>query len=79
MVQQTFASQVGFEKYGRKSRRELFLDEMNQVVPWSELQALVSSCPTHLVFIIRSLDRSRAQRGTDYTRHFCPSVVILKR
>ncbi len=41
MVQQTFASQVGFEKYGRKSRRELFLDEMNQVVPWSELQALV--------------------------------------
>lgn len=26
---------------GRKSRRELFLDEMNQVVPWSELQALV--------------------------------------
>ena len=41
MLQQTFASQVGFEKYGRKSRRELFLDEMNQVVPWSELQALV--------------------------------------
>jgi IS5 family transposase len=39
MLQQTFASQV--EKYGRKSRRELFLDEMNQVVPWSELQALV--------------------------------------
>ena len=41
MFQQTFAAQVGFEKYGRKSRRELFLDEMNQVVPWSELQALV--------------------------------------
>jgi IS5 family transposase len=41
MLQQTFASQVGFEKYGRKSRRELFLDEMNQVVPWGELQALV--------------------------------------
>jgi IS5 family transposase len=41
MLQQTFASQVGFEKYGRKSRRELFLDEMEQVVPWAELQALV--------------------------------------
>jgi IS5 family transposase len=41
MRQQTFASQVGFEKYGRKSRRELFLDEMNQVVPWAELEALV--------------------------------------
>ena len=41
IFQQTFAAQVGFEKYGRKSRRELFLDEMNQVVPWGELQALV--------------------------------------
>ena len=41
MFQQTFAAQVGFEKYGRKSRRELFLDEMNQVVPWAELLALV--------------------------------------
>src|SRR5260370_6987441 len=41
MRQRTLASQVGFEKYGRKSRRELFLDEMEQVVPWSELQALV--------------------------------------
>src|ERR1700712_5351261 len=41
MKQQTFASQSSFEKYGRKSRRELFLDEMELVVPWSELQALV--------------------------------------
>src|ERR1035437_9988338 len=40
MLQQTFASQVGFEKYGRKSRRELFLDEMEQIVPWAELSAL---------------------------------------
>ena len=30
-----------FKKYGRKSRRELFLDEMNQVVPWAELEAVV--------------------------------------
>jgi IS5 family transposase len=42
MLQQTFASQVGFEKYGRKSRRELFLDEMSQIVPWGDLQALVA-------------------------------------
>jgi IS5 family transposase len=41
MKQQTFASQSSFEKYGRKSRRELFLDEMDLVVPWAELQALV--------------------------------------
>jgi transposase, IS5 family len=41
MRQTTLASQASFEKYGRKSRRELFLEEMEQVVPWSELQALV--------------------------------------
>jgi IS5 family transposase len=41
MRQQTLASQASFEKYGRKSRRELFLDEMEAVVPWSALQSLV--------------------------------------
>ena len=41
MKQQSLASQSGFEKYGRKSRRELFLDEMEKIVPWSGLEALV--------------------------------------
>src|SRR6202163_3253212 len=41
-IQQTLASQASFEKHGRKSKRELFLDQMNQVVPWSELSALVA-------------------------------------
>jgi transposase, IS5 family len=41
MKQQSLASQGVFEKYGRKSRRELFLDEMEKVVPWSGLEALV--------------------------------------
>jgi transposase, IS5 family len=39
--QQTLAAQTGFEKYGRKSKRERFLDEMEQVVPWAELEALI--------------------------------------
>ena len=39
--QQTFASQRSFEKHGRKSKRELFLDHMEQVVPWPELLVLV--------------------------------------
>jgi IS5 family transposase len=39
--QQTLASQGSFEKFGRKSKRELFLEQMNLVVPWSELLALV--------------------------------------
>jgi IS5 family transposase len=41
MRQATFASQAEFQKYGRKSRRELFLDEMELIVPWSGLLALV--------------------------------------
>src|ERR1700692_4550632 len=41
MRQRSLASQGMFEKYGRKSRRELFLDEMEKVVPWSCLEALV--------------------------------------
>ncbi len=41
MKQQSLAAQGVFERYGRKSRRELFLDEMEKVVPWSGLEALV--------------------------------------
>ena len=41
MKQQSLASQASFEKYGRKSRREVFLDEMDRIVPWSLLESLV--------------------------------------
>jgi IS5 family transposase len=41
MRQVTLAWQASFEKYGRKSRRELFLDEMEVVVPWSAMESLV--------------------------------------
>jgi IS5 family transposase len=41
MRQQTLASQASFEQYGRKGKRELFLDQMEQVVPWPELLALI--------------------------------------
>jgi len=41
MKQQSLASQAVFERSGRKSRRELFLDEMEKVVPWSALESLV--------------------------------------
>ena len=36
MGQPTLASQ-GFEKYRMKTRKQQFLDEMEQVVPWQEL------------------------------------------
>jgi IS5 family transposase len=31
--QQTLASRASFEKFGRKGKRELFLDQMEHVVP----------------------------------------------
>src|ERR1035438_5426536 len=41
MRQITFACQPSFEKYARASRREQFLQTMESVVPWSELEALI--------------------------------------
>jgi len=41
MKQQSLASQGVFEKYGRKSRREQFLDEIEAVIPWSAMESLV--------------------------------------
>ena len=41
MRQQTLGSLASFEKFGPKGQRELFPDQMEQVVPWSELLVLV--------------------------------------
>ena len=41
MRQLSLASQSSSAKFGRKGKRELFLDQMEQVVPWPELLALV--------------------------------------
>jgi IS5 family transposase len=41
MKQRTLAMMNGFERYARKTRRALFLEEMEQVVPWRELCALI--------------------------------------
>ncbi|WP_026368683.1 IS5 family transposase [Aminiphilus circumscriptus] len=37
--QKTFASAISFEKYRKPTKRELFLAEMEQIVPWKELCA----------------------------------------
>ena len=39
-MQQTFA-EATFEQYRKSTRRERFLDEMNRVVPWAELVAVI--------------------------------------
>lgn len=41
MRQAALVSQASFEKSGRKSKRWLFLDQMGQVLPWLEGQAIV--------------------------------------
>lgn len=42
---------TGFEQYTKKTRRAAFLEEMEQVVPWVELCALI--------------ERTIRRRGTD--------------
>jgi transposase, IS5 family len=41
MKQTTFATATGFEAFRKTTRREVFLTEMNRVVPWVELCALI--------------------------------------
>jgi transposase, IS5 family len=41
MKQQTLAVAAGFERFGRQTRRAEFLSQMERVVPWSELVALI--------------------------------------
>jgi len=41
MRQITLASQGSFERYGKKTRREKFLEEMEGVMPWAELESLI--------------------------------------
>ena len=43
MRQITLASQASFEKFGRKSKREQFLETMESVVPWTELITLIET------------------------------------
>jgi transposase, IS5 family len=41
MKQQTFGALTGFDKHHKVTRRAQFLDEMNQVIPWARLLALI--------------------------------------
>jgi transposase, IS5 family len=40
MQQLTLAHQADFQRYTKKTRREQFLEEMDAVMPWSELLVL---------------------------------------
>lgn len=40
-AKQTTLSMTGFDRFGKPTRRELFLAEMDKIVPWSDLCAVV--------------------------------------
>ena len=40
-IRQATLATSGFERYSKPTRRELFLAEMDRVVPWNELCALI--------------------------------------
>lgn len=40
-MRQTTLATAGFERFGKATRRETFLSEMERVVPWQELCALI--------------------------------------
>lgn len=42
MKQRSFALD-GFEKYRKKTRKEIFLEEMDQIIPWKELTEAIES------------------------------------
>lgn len=43
MKQRILAMMTGFERYTKKTRRTVFLEEMEQLVPWRELCALIET------------------------------------
>jgi IS5 family transposase len=40
MRQQSFTAE-DFEKYRKKTRKEVFLEEMDQIIPWQEMSEAV--------------------------------------
>ncbi len=39
--QRTLAMMTGFERYTKKTRRAMFLEKMERVVPWQKLSRLI--------------------------------------
>ena len=40
-MKQTSLASTGFERVTKRTRKRVFLDEMNRVVPWAQLYALI--------------------------------------
>ena len=65
--QRTLAMMTGFERYTKKTRRAMFLEEMEQVVPWGKLCALIEPhCPKP----------GNGRRARNSTREMCPEGSV---
>ena len=60
----------GFERYGKKTRRALFLEEMEQVVPWRKLCCLIEP------YYPKSGKGTTAGRGGADAAHLLPAAVV---
>ena len=69
MRQSSFAG-VGFERYGKTTRRAAFLAEMEQVIPWGELYALIEP-----VYPKAGKGRRPARLERMLRIHFLPALV----
>ena len=76
---------TGFEQYTKKTKRALFLEEMEQVVPWGELCALLKPhypkagngrAPIGVERMLRCLD-ARVGNSTIKESHFSCLIPIF--
>jgi hypothetical protein len=65
MKQRTLAMMMGFERYTKTTRRAALLEEMEQVVPWRRLWALVN-----LFMVRRKLLRLGMSGSASYCGRF---------
>lgn len=78
MLRETLA-EVVFEHYRKPTRRERFLDEMNRVVPWTDLGASVE--PVYL----KAEDPGRPPLAVEWVlrlhclQRWCPSTRVERR
>jgi IS5 family transposase len=54
---------AGFERKTKRTRKREFLDEMNLVVPWAELVALIAPhAPPRVRIVVASIDSENRGR-----------------
>ena len=69
-MRQTTLATAGFERYREPTRREMFPAEMDRVVPWRQLCALIAP-----VYPNSGKGRTPGRSGTD-AAHLLPATMV---